>query len=364
MSKILKTIMAVMVAASLLMGCGPAATATVAPPPQATSVPQATLPPLVVTSVEVVQATSVPITNHYKFAWIMPDMFNPFWVYMRQGAEKAAVELKAKGIQVDIQQMAPIDTFNTAEQVSLFENAIQMKVDGIGICVIDQTAVIDQTNKAVAAGIPVAALSTDIPNSNRTIYSGVDNVAEAQHVAQMLIDANGRKGNYIILSGITGNFISEQRDQGFMAAIAANSQTTLLERQPAEFNRAKGMSVMENMMQKYGPGQIQGVFTVNDEVALGAMAAVQAAGRANEIQIVGIDGNQDAANAVQAGTMLATGADDPWMKGYQAVYELVNYLTKNPAFTATPKIDVIYVTKDNVAQYLTKFDEFAAYYKP
>jgi ribose transport system substrate-binding protein len=260
--------------------------------------------------------------------------------------------------------MAPIDTFNVAEQVSLFENAIQMKVDGIGICVIDQTAVIDQTNKAVAAGIPVAALSTDIPNSNRTIYAGVDNVAEAQHVAQMLIDANGGKGNYIILSGIPGNFISEQRDQGFEAAIAANPGTKLLDKQPAEFNRAKGMSVMENMMQKYGPGQIQGIFTVNDEVALGAIQAIQAAGRQDEIKVVGIDGNNDAANAIKAGTMLATGADDPWMKGYVAVYQLVNFLTKDPAFTATPTVTVTYVTKDNVDQYLTKFPDFAAYYKP
>jgi len=359
MSRFLKISMSVLFVVTMLMSCSsPAAVAPTTAPVAATSAPQ------VVTTVEVVQATAVPIKAHYKFAWIMPDMFNPFWVYMRQGAEKAAQELKAMGIQVDIQQMAPIDTFNVAEQVSLFENAITMKVDGIGICVIDQTAVIAQTNKAVAAGIPVAALSTDIPNSNRTIYSGVDNVAEAQHVAQMLIDANGGKGNYIILSGITGNFISDQRDQGFEAAIAANPGTKLLDKQPANFSRATGMTVMENMMQKYGPGQIQGVFNVNDETALGAMAAVQAAGRGDEIKIVGIDGNEDAANAIKAGTMLATGADDPWMKGYQAVYELVYSLTKDSKFTATPTINVTYVTKDNVDQYLTKFDEYGAYYKP
>ena len=367
MSKILQVSLAIVVILTLFAGC---ATPTAAP----TTAPVATQPPKVVTQMvtemvtqvvqQVVQSTPVPITKHYKFAWIMPDMFNPFWVYMRQGAEKAAQEFKAKGIQVDIQQMAPIDTFNVAEQVSIFDNAITMKVDGIGICVIDQTAVIDQTNKAVAAGIPVAALSTDIPNSNRTIYSGVDNVLEAQKIAQMLIDANGGKGGYIILSGLTGNFISEQRDQGFKQAIAANPGTKLLDKQPAEFNRAKGMSVMENMMQKYGPGQIQGVFTVNDEVALGAMQAVDAAGRQDEIKIVGIDGNQDAANAIKTGTLLATGADDPWMKGYQAVYELVYKLTNDSQFTATPTINVTYVTKDNVDDYLKKFDEFAAYYKP
>jgi ribose transport system substrate-binding protein len=316
------------------------------------------------TDQETTTGGEVPITAHYKFAWIMPDMFNPFWVYMRQGAEKAAVELKAKGIQVDIQQMAPIDTFNTEEQVALFENAITMKVDGIGICVIDQTAVISQVNKAEAAGIPVAALSTDIPNSNRSVYAGVDNVLEATTVAKIAIDKQGGKGGYIILSGISGNFISEQRDTGYKAAIAQYPDAQLLDIQPAEFNRAKGLSIMENMLTKYPAGQIQGVFTVNDEVALGAMEAIQAAGRGDEIMVIGIDGNQDAANAVKAGTMLATGADDPWMKGYVAVYQLVYKLQNDAKFTATPEVKVIYVTKDNVDSYLTKFAEYAAYYKP
>jgi len=305
----------------------------------------------------------VPINAHYKFAWIMPDMFNPFWVYMRQGAEKAAVELKAKGIQVDIQQMAPIQTFNVEEQVAIFENAIQMKVDAIGICVIDQTAVISQVNKAVAAGIPVAALSTDIPDSDRTVFAGQDNAVVAQTVAKIAIDKQGGKGNYIILSGIPGNYISEQRDTGYRAAITA-AGATLLDIQPAEFNRAKGLSIMENMLTKYPAGQIQGVFTVNDEVALGAMEAIQAAGRGEEIMVIGIDGNEDAANAVKAGTMLATAADDPWMKGYVAVYQLVYKLQNDAKFTANPEVKVIYVTKDNVDSYLTKFAEYAAYYKP
>jgi len=340
MSKLMRfTTVAVVIAATLLAGCQGAA------PTQA-------------------PAAAVPVTAHYKFAWIMPDMFNPFWVYMRQGAEKAAQELRTQGIQVDIQQMAPIQTFNLEEQVAIFENAIGMKVDAIGICVIDHTAVIAQVNKAEAAGIPVAALSTDIPNSNRSVFAGQDNKVVAQKIAQMLIDKNGGKGNYIILSGLTGNYISEERDAGFEAAIAANSGTALLDKQPADFNRAKGMSVMENMMQKYGPGQIQGVFTVNDEVALGAMEAVYAAGRESEILVVGIDGNEDAANAVKAGKMYATAADDPWMKGYVAVYNLVYKIQGDAKFQEKPEVKVIYVDKSIVDTYLTRFAEYAAYYKP
>lgn len=345
MSKLLKLSLALVVISSTIL-----ASCSAPPAPPAANQPAPAAP--------------VAVTAHYKFAWIMPDMFNPFWVYMRQGAEKAAQELRQKGIQVDIQQMAPIQTFNLEEQVAIFENSIQMKVDAIGICVIDQTAVISQVDKAEAAGIPVAALSTDIPGSKRSVFAGQDNKVVAQQIAQMLIDKNGGKGNYVILSGLVGNYISEQRDAGFEAAIAANPGTKLLDKQPADFNRAKGLSVMENEMQKYGAGQIQGVFTVNDEVALGAMEAVQAAGRQAEILIVGIDGNEDAANAVKAGKMYATAADDPWMKGYVAVYNLVYKLQGDSKFQEKPEVKVIYVDKSNVDTYLTKFAEFAAYYKP
>lgn len=347
MVNVARIVLVAVLTAMMVAACAPAAvTPTVAPSPV------------------VVVATEVPMVAHYKFAWIMPDMFNPFWVYMRQGAEKAAQELRKEGIRIDIQQMAPIQTFNVAEQVAIFENAIQMKVDAIGICVIDQTAVIEQVNKAEAAGIPVAALSTDIPGSNRSVFAGQDNKVVAEQVARKAIEHNGGKGNYIILSGIPGNYISEERDAGFLAAIQAYPGSKLLDKQPANFNRKDGMAVMENMLQKYGSGQIQGVFCVNDEAALGAMQAIQAAGRGNEIALVGIDGNEDAANAIKAGTMYATAADYPWLKGYVAVYHLVYKLRKDSKFQEKPEVPVLYVDKTNVDEYLKTFAEYEPYYKP
>src|SRR4030042_1466387 len=352
MTKFLKISIAIIVIAStLLAGCQTATTAPTEAP--GTEAPATQAP-----------AAEVPVTAHYKFAWIMPDMFNPFWVYMRQGAEKAAQELRKEGIQVDIQQMAPIQTFNVEEQVAIFENAILMNLDSICICVIDQNAVMDQVNNAVKLGIWVATLSTDIPNSDRTVFAGQDNKVVAQQIADMAIKNNDGKGNYIILSGIAANYISEKRDAGFLAALTANPESKLLDKQPANFNRKDGMAVMENMLQKYGPGEIQGVFTVNDEAALGAMQAIQAAGRGNEIVVVGIDGNEDASNAVKAGTMLATAADDPWMKGYVAVYNLVYKLQNDARFQEKPEVKVTYVTKDNVDEYLKNFEYYAAFYKP
>jgi ribose transport system substrate-binding protein len=308
------------------------------------------------------QATSVG-AKHYKFAWIMPDMFNPFWTYMRQGAEKAALEYMNKGIKVDIQQMAPIQTFNVEEQVGLFENAIQMKVDGVGICVIDQTAVIQQVNKAKAAGIPTVALSTDIPNSDRLAFSGVKDRQWAMNVAEVAIKHNNGAGGYIVLEGIPGNLISEQRLLGGKDAIAKYPNAKLLDVQPSNFNRKDGMSAMENMLTKYPKGQIQGIFCVNDEAALGAIEAIEAAGRASEISVVSIDGNKDAAQAILNGRILATVADDPWAKGYEAVKALVGFAQGEKVPDTLPIVAKI-VDKSNAAEYLKKFPQMDAYYKP
>lgn len=349
MSRVWRTypmvIVLVAIALSTVTGC-----AAPAPAPAPTQAPASA-------------ATEVPTIAHYKFAWIMPDMFNPFWVYMRQGAEKAARELRQQGILVDIQQMAPIKTFNVEEQVAIFENAIQMKVDGIGICVIDQTAVVKQVDKAVDANIPVAALSTDIPGSKRTTFCGVDDALWAQNVAEYAIKAQGGKGNYIDLEGIPGNYISELRTKGFKAAVAKYPDAKLVEIQPAEFNREKGMAAMENLLQKYPAGQIQGVFCVNDEVALGAIEAIEAAGRQNEIVVVGIDGNRDAAMAIKQGRLLATVSDDPWGKGYVAVMGLVNF-QQGKTVPDWSEVEAKIIDKSNADELLAKFPYYEQFYKP
>src|SRR5438309_1824950 len=102
----------IVVIAGIASGCGattsePTATAVTAPPTPTTAAAGGTS-----------ASAEVPVKAHYKFAWIMPDVFNPFWTYMRQGAEKAVREQRQKGIQVDIEQLAPIKTFNVEEQVA------------------------------------------------------------------------------------------------------------------------------------------------------------------------------------------------------------------------------------------------------
>lgn len=112
------------------------------------------------------------------------------------------------------------------------------------------------------------------------------------------------------LEGIPGTSAARDRGQGFNEAIEG-SGVEVVAKQAADFDRTKGLSVMENILQ--AQSEINAVFAHNDEMALGALEAVKASGR--EIMIVGFDATDDAVKAVEDGTLAATVAQQPKMIG-------------------------------------------------
>ncbi len=118
------------------------------------------------------------------------------------------------------------------------------------------------------------------------------------------------KGNAVELEGIAGTSAARDRGQGFNEAIAT-SEITVVAKQVADFDRAKGLSVMENILQ--AQPEIDAVFAHNDEMALGAVKAIEASGR--DIIVVGFDATDDAVVAVEAGEMAATVAQQPALIG-------------------------------------------------
>ena len=336
--------------------CAPAVTPTPTPKPMPTSTP--------VVKEVVKVATPVPITKHFRVAWIPPDMFNPFWTYNRQGMEKIAAEaLAQKGYKIDITQLAPIKTFDVGEQVAIFENAIQMKVDGIICCVIDQNSVMPATRKAKAAGIPVVALSTDIPIPETLTYSGVKNVESARITAEWVINnVLGGKGKFVLLSGIPGNLVSEERMKGYRQAIeACGSSCELLAEEPAYFNREKGMAAMETLLVRFP--HIDAAFCVNDEAALGAYEAVAAAGREDEVHVVGYDGNKDAIKSIMDGKITASLDQDPWRQGADALKALIDYWEGKQVPRDLSWVGEV-ITPENAPEKYKRFAEMEIWYKP
>lgn len=151
-----------------------------------------------------------------------------------------------------------------------------------------------------------------------------DNVLGGRMAGEFIAELLGGKGKVVELEGIPGTNAARERGQGFNEIITQYPEIEVVARQEAGFDRARGLTVMENILQ--AQPEIDAVFCHNDEMALGAIIAIEAAGRAAEIQVVGFDATDDAVKAVQEGRMLATIAQQPRLMGQLGVEYAVKVL--------------------------------------
>ncbi|WHY77146.1 ribose ABC transporter substrate-binding protein RbsB [Neobacillus sp. WH10] len=234
---------------------------------------------------------------------------NPFFVTLKEGAEKAAKENKIKLISVDAQD-------DPAKQASGIEDLIQKKVDVILVNPTDSAAVTPAIESANNANIPVITVDRSAEGGKVVSHVASDNVAGGQMAAEFLLEKIGKKGKIVELEGIPGSSAARDRGKGFHNVIDKATDVKVVAKQPADFDRAKGLSVMENILQ--GNKDIVGVFAHNDEMALGALKAIQAAGLKN-IVVVGFDATDDAVKAVKDGQMAGTIAQKPADIGKTAI---------------------------------------------
>ncbi|MEH7356606.1 ribose ABC transporter substrate-binding protein RbsB [Neobacillus drentensis] len=234
---------------------------------------------------------------------------NPFFVTLKEGAEKAAKENKIKLISVDAQD-------DPAKQASGIEDLIQKKVDVILVNPTDSAAVTPAIESANNANIPVITVDRSAEGGKVVSHVASDNVAGGQMAAEFLLEKIGKKGKIVELEGIPGSSAARDRGKGFHNVIDKATDVKVVAKQPADFDRAKGLSVMENILQ--GNKDIVGVFAHNDEMALGALKAIQAAGL-KDIVVVGFDATDDAVKAVKDGQMAGTIAQKPAEIGKTAI---------------------------------------------
>jgi len=150
--------------------------------------------------------------------------------------------------------------------------------------------------KAAKAGIPVITLQREIPTSMVISHIGTDNVVIGRMGAQWIVDKLGGKGNVVVMEGIPGADSSESRKIGSAEVFKKYQGIKIVAQQSGQYDRAKAMNVMENILQ--AQPKIDAVYCFNDEMAMGVLAAVKAAGRTG-ILITGMDANQDAVEAVK-----------------------------------------------------------------
>ncbi|MFD7123077.1 MULTISPECIES: substrate-binding domain-containing protein [Streptomyces] len=275
-----------------------------------------------------------------KVGMSLSTLNNPFFVQMKEGAqaeaEKAGIDLTVTDAQNDASQ-----------QANQLQNFTSSGVSSIIVNPVDSDAVGPGVRSANKADIPVIAADRGVNKAETAALVASDNVAGGKLAADALADKLGGKGSIVILQGTAGTSASRERGAGFAEGLKAYPDIKVVAKQPADFDRTKGLDVMTNLIQSH-PG-VTGVFAENDEMALGAAKALGSkAGKS--VSVVGFDGTPDGLKAVEAGTLYASVAQQPAELGKIAVRNAVK-AAKDEKVESTVKVPVKVVTRENVADF-------------
>ncbi|MBT2381885.1 MULTISPECIES: substrate-binding domain-containing protein [unclassified Streptomyces] len=275
-----------------------------------------------------------------KVGMSLSTLNNPFFVQMKDGAqaeaEKAGIDLTVTDAQNDASQ-----------QANQLQNFTSSGVSSIIVNPVDSDAVGPGVRSANKADIPVIAADRGVNKADAATLVASDNVAGGKLAADALADKLGGKGSIVILQGTAGTSASRERGAGFTEGLKAYPDIKVVAKQPADFDRTKGLDVMTNLVQSH-PG-ITGVFAENDEMALGAVKALGSRA-GTSVSVVGFDGTPDGLKAVEAGTLYASVAQQPSELGRIAVQNAVK-AAKGEQVEKTVKVPVKVVTRENVADF-------------
>ena len=265
---------------------------------------------------------------------------NPFFVQMRESAQKKADEL---GLAINFQDAAD----DSATQANQLANAA---ASGTGVVIINPTdsdAMASAVQQLVDEKIPVVAVDRAVNNANVASYIASDNETGGKQAAKVLSDAINGEGEILVLQGKTGSSASRERGKGFDEGLKDNLNIKVVAKQTAEFERAKGLDVTTNLLQAHP--NVKAIFAENDEMALGAIEALGSkAGK--DVKVIGFDGAEDALKAIKDGRMYASIAQQPVKMAEQAVIE-ASKLLKGETATKKMQVEVVAATKENVDKF-------------
>ncbi|KRC65800.1 hypothetical protein ASE12_14160 [Aeromicrobium sp. Root236] len=269
----------------------------------------------------------------------------PFQVKIKDAAQKTAKKLGLKYVSTDPRG-------SVATELAQVEDLITRNVDAIVMIPVDPKNSQAAMRKINDAKIPLIIVNQSLPADaamKYDAYVGSDDTnageIQADYVNKTLPDG----GKLIYLVGVYGTSWTDLRKKGFMGNLHDNFK--IVSEVQAKGDRAQGKNVMEDLLRKYKSGEVEGVVAQNDEMAIGAAAAIKEAGRQDEFKIVvGVDGSEAGLNGVQDGALTATVFQDAIGQGTQAI-ETAAKILKGETVAKQNIIPFKLVTKENLADF-------------
>jgi ribose transport system substrate-binding protein len=277
----------------------------------------------------------------FVFGVSLPSSDNPYWVAMRRGVERTAA---AHGIKLRI----AIANETVEKQVTDVEDMIQAGVDFLLVASVQRTGAVKPIEDAVKQGIPVIAIGRDCDSKAPVCWIGNNEAEVGRLAAEWLVEYFGPKGAKIVwLRGPAGAQSFADMEDGATKVFERNPQIEILTKLAGRDNRPTGMQLMEDALQAYP--EIDAVFGGNDELALGALSAIEGANRKG-IVVIGTNGSKDARDAVMASRLGMSVMKQPGLIGKLGVETAVAYLAGQRDIAAMTYAPVVLLTRDNISK--------------
>jgi ribose transport system substrate-binding protein len=261
----------------------------------------------------------------------------------------ASAEEEAKKQNVELKVLDA--EWDTQKQASQVESLISQKVDVIEIIPCDSKAIIPSMKKVKEAGIPLIVVNTQHdPDAEDLIvtFVGASMEDEAAMAADSIKKILPKGGKVVMIEGAAGSFPAIHRSSGFKDAMKDRADIEVIANQNAGWDRAKAMTVMEDFLTRYP--KIDALYAHDDNMAIGAIQAIKAAGRLKEIPVVSISGTIEGYDAIRKGEIYSTVSQPPDWEGMMAVQAGVKAINgeKMEKWIKTP---IASVSKENVEKF-------------
>lgn len=277
---------------------------------------------------------------------VVEALDDPFIRTMRDGLVTTA---RDRRLRINLE--APVGVQDTAGQASALESLTTTRAACYVLNPIDRANLV-QSLPAIAPGTPIVNIESPIDRGaanavNREIatYIGTDNLAAGRLAADAMATAVRSGAQVVVIAGIPGDVGSAARTRGFIEG--ARGRFDVVQTIAADFDRAQARLAARQLLRKGSP--VDGVFAVSDEMALGVVDALRAAGRSDSVPVVGMDGIAEALTAVRHGAMSATVARYPYTIGQLGIEACAAAIRQKP-LPETIRTPIQLVTRQNVAR--------------
>jgi ribose transport system substrate-binding protein len=267
----------------------------------------------------------------YTIAVIPKGTTHEYWKSIHAGAVKAQQELSAQGVPVEIFWKGPFREDDRDQQIQVVENFTSRRVSGIVLAPLDSQAMVNPVESAVQSGIPVIVMDSALKSDKYLSFVATDNFKGGQLAGQHMAKLLNGSGNVILLRYAVGSASTEEREKGFLDALAKFPGIKLIsDDQYAGATVETAYQASQNLLNRFGK-DVNGIFCVNEPSTIAMTKALKDIGRAGgKVKMVGFDAGSKSVLDMSNGDVQALVVQNPMLMGYLSVLTMTQHLQGKP----------------------------------